>query len=660
MTNKKKKNTVTVSTVSTVTVSIITVTQIKRKDTIRILADLIKCQTYKNIIQWVIVEGSNNKDDALTNGEYIKELIEDNKDVSFAIDYIPYEITKDMKLGNLRNTGNKSCTGDITVCMDDDDYYPPTRVEHVVKKFSESKYLLAGCSDKYLYDYCLKRLYKFKPYGPFHSTNDCMAWKKEYLLNNSHDPNVNCAEEYSFTQKFSQPMIQLDPEHTIISSSHTQNTFNKKEICVTTSIGIYPNAVQLDIEPTEMKNGMDPKIFERYQKLYENDTVSPYDIVYFTGGTSIEWDPEDKSLGGSEQAVVNLASEWYKLGKKVAVYGKIQNKKIDDREGKSKIFPLTLQGVDYFNWKTFSYSASYSTLILWRHAGVNCLLQFPVKTKKLYVDLHDNFYKFRFDYSKYSHKIDKIFFKSDYHLDCYQKQLNVKLDSDKYSIILNGIRTDPFSSPPVSSSFDMHPAASSLAGMLPVASSQPVDVMQRNPYRFCYCSCYTRGLMELLRYVWPMIYANEPRAELHVYYGMNNVNNPQYVQQMLLLLSQPGVMDHGRMPMDMIIREKWMSTFHLYVTDTDQEIDCISIRESLCTGCIPLLSKSGVFAERTGLKFDLDRSNQESYKKIAIGILNLMRNQQFIQYTREQFKNDKTIVSWKDVANQWLDVIKYE
>ena len=32
---------------------------------------------------------------------------------------------------------------------------------------------------------------------------------------------------------------------------------------------------------------------------------------------------------------------------------------------------------------------------------------------------------------------------------------------------------------------------------------------------------------------------------------------------MKLLLAQPGVMDHDRQPMDMIIREKYLSTFHL-------------------------------------------------------------------------------------------------
>ena len=81
-------------------------------------------------------------------------------------------------------------------------------------------------------------------------------------------------------------------------------------------------------------------------------------------------------------------------------------------------------------------------------------------------------------------------------------------------------------------------------------------------------------------------------------------------------MGQPGVMDHGRRPMDEIIKEKWKSSFHLYITDCEGEIDCISIRESLCTGCIPLISKSGVFDKRDGLHFNLDKT-QQRYQNIS-------------------------------------------
>jgi hypothetical protein len=110
-------------------------------------------------------------------------------------------------LGELRNRGNTTCTGDITVCMDDDDFYPIDRVEHAVERLEGSKAKIAGCSAVLIYDYFLDKLYKFKPFGPNHSTNNCMAWKKEYLKDNKHDSTKEMAEESSFTKAFTETMV---------------------------------------------------------------------------------------------------------------------------------------------------------------------------------------------------------------------------------------------------------------------------------------------------------------------------------------------------------------------------------------------------------------------------------------------------------------------
>jgi hypothetical protein len=48
-------------------VSIVTINQLKRRDTIKITAELINSQSYKNIIEWVIVEGSKNLEDSMVN-----------------------------------------------------------------------------------------------------------------------------------------------------------------------------------------------------------------------------------------------------------------------------------------------------------------------------------------------------------------------------------------------------------------------------------------------------------------------------------------------------------------------------------------------------------------------------------------------------------------
>ena len=119
-------------------------------------------------------------------------------------------------------------------------------------------------------------------------------------------------------------------------------------------------------------------------------------------------------------------------------------------------------------------------------------------------------------------------------------------------------------------------------------------------------------------------------------------------------MGQPGVMDHGRRPVDEIAKEKWKSSFHLYITDTNQEIDCISIRESLVCGCIPLISNSGVFKDRDGLHFELKNKTQQDYQCIASGILNILKKPDFIELVRQQLSKSKTIMDWKTIAEQWL------
>ena len=594
-------------------VSIITVTQIKRQETLLICLDLIKDQTYKNIIEWVIVEGSKNLNDSLENEKFIKTL----KLPGIDIVYIPgyhlnsndEPIFNDDKLGQLRNIGNNACKGDIIVCFDDDDMYFSSRVEHSVQMLTNSKCEIAGCSEKFLYDYCLKKLLKFRSFGPNHSTNDCFAFKKSYLLNNSHDPLAENAEEKSFTKNFTNPMVQLDPKHVLIGSSHSQNTFNKREIITFSCLlknpanpgegFLYPMGYQPKETITEL---IKPKYFKKYNSIFNVNEYTNHDISYFCGGTSEDFDPRNESLGGSEQAVVNLSKQWVIQGKKVAVYGKVPE--------------IILDGVEYINWKKFPFHKKHNIVILWRASGINCALPFDIKADSLWVDFYDNIFQFRTNYLDNIDKIDRIFFKSQTHLEYYQAVYKPKTD---FRIIPNGIQ-DKY--------FDIN------------------EVKIREPYRFCYCSNYTRGLVEILMNVWPVIYRNNNQAEFHIYYGMD-----QKDQQLTFLMGQPGVMDHGRQPIDIIISEKLRSTFQLYITGYTGEIDCISIRESLLTGCIPLISNSGIFKYRDGLHFDLSMG----WPKIAEGIVNLMNKPEIVELARKDLLKSKTIKSWKSISEEWLN-----
>lgn len=588
-------------------VSIVTISQYKRFQCLEILSDLITDQTYDNIVEWVIVEGSETQEDADKNKENIANLKS-----SIPVKYIEY--VADSRLGGLRNRANKACSGDIVVCMDDDDYYFPQRVEHAVKGLNSGTKKIAGCSAILLYDFFLKRFYTFDPYGPNHSTNNCMAWKKTFK--GVHDEKKWFSEEASFTNNFSEPMVQLDAKNTIIVLSHNQNTYNKREILIGGSLG---KIKQLKELATPIHDFIKPSYFQRYMNIFYKEYVNPYDIVYYTGGFGITWSPKSSSLGGSEQAIVHLAERWRAAGKKVAVYAQVSSNMI-------------VNDVDYFDWKQYPFESHIHLLILWRMNGVTCCLPFQPKAKTIWVDLHDAFFpEMKQLYQHMGMTTHKLFFKSEYHKEIYEECVGSKLAPSKYAVIENGVRIEQFNVAP--------------KGII------------RQPFRFCYCSCYTRGLLPILKYLWPTIHAIEPTAELHVYYGMGAVQQKEFVYEAKMLLSSPGVMDHGRQPIDMIIREKYLSTFHLYVTNTIAEIDCISIRESLSAGCIPLLSNFGVFKYRDGYHFDLITDDAKCYKQIALKIIKIMRDEEGVNTFREELKRSPLLTTWDDVSQRWLSLI---
>ena len=282
------------------TVSLLTITQYSRVLTLKILVDIIKNQTYKNIIEWVIIEGSKNTNDRNLNKEEINKLISINN-LGFPIVYI--DNTSGKKLGELRNIGNQSCKGDITVCMDDDDYYPTSRVNHAVKTLVNSKFLIAGCTKILIYDYNLDKLYISNGFGRYHSTNACMAWKKEYLKTNSHDITKDFGEEQSFTKSFTEKMEQLDPYKTIIASSHNINTFNKKKILVASHF----NKNNFEDTGKKIESLMDENILSQYKKIFKNEKETEYDFIFFCGGFYKECDVSEKNTNSEIYLIIQLA-----------------------------------------------------------------------------------------------------------------------------------------------------------------------------------------------------------------------------------------------------------------------------------------------------------------------------------------------------------------
>jgi len=601
-------------------VSILTITQFKRFKCIKILFTMIQRQTYKNIREWVIVEGSQKKNDADKNNEFITQFINEIKPlIDFQINYIKYS---GKKLGGLRNLGNESCNSEIIVCMDDDDYYPPERIEEAVNKLNNSKCLIGGVSDVYLYDFFLDRLFKFKGFMEYHSTNNCMAYKKNFLLTHKHDSEIEVGEERSFTCEFTSPLVKFDSRKTIIAISHNFNTFNKRELCLG---GTLSTLKTLDEIKEPITNYIHEDIFKRMKELYIIEEPSKYDIVYMIGGFSNAFDPKSQTLFDNERAIVKLTEYWANnKNKKIAVYGEFEN-------------DITINSVDYISWKKFPFNYIFNIVILFRANGFLSTCPYPINAKLICWDVYDNFIHndtlINF-WKLYGHKVNKIFLKSNFHKIEFNHYLGI-LNKQEIEIIPSGLRIAEF-------------------------SNNDENVF-RNPYRFCYTTYYDRGLEFIIYGIFSVIKKIEPRAELHIYTGMDTIIDKEYKKKMLNLFTAEGICDHGAQPVEIIAREKHMSSFELYVSNIINEVDCVSIRESILAGCIPLLANFGIFAEREGYKFDMNHEDPKVMQRVALFILQLIKDQNALNFAREDMlKRCTTIISWQQVAELiFISIYKY-
>lgn len=203
-------------------VSVITPTYNRR----RFIPYLIKsyeAQTYSlSQMEWIILDDGQDK-----VGDLFLEAAKRIPNIR----YIALPEDEKLLIGEKRNRLNDEAKGTIIVAMDDDDYYPPTRVESVVKAFANNpKIQLAGASEVYMYYTDIKTIYKLGPYNANHATNGTMAWRSTYAKEHRYDEIVTHSEERSFLDDYKYPMIQLDPFNVMLVISHSENTFDKKSL----------------------------------------------------------------------------------------------------------------------------------------------------------------------------------------------------------------------------------------------------------------------------------------------------------------------------------------------------------------------------------------------------------------------------------------------
>lgn len=341
------------------------------------------------------------------------------------------------------------------------------------------------------------------------------------------------------------------------------------------------------------------------------NTSKPSSIVYYCGNSRVKFSPNSKGLGGSEQAVVELSRAFAATGTSVTVYG--------------NVYAGIYENVEYRAVEEFDIANEYETLILWRSFGA-CILPL-VKAKRILIDLHDIPRKEFFRLDLLEEKCVTLCVKSKFH-----RSLLPHIPDSFFFLQPNGIQTAL------------------------IQKYKPV-VSHRESLRFIWTSSYDRGLVEFLKEGWARIQSEFPSAVLHVYYG-KDLCPPEFQQEIGELLNslKGQVIDHGKVELIETFKARWTSSYHIYITDFE-EIDCLSIRESVAAGCIPIVGNHAVFLERAAVLVET-----ESKWDQMLGILKKLESEPSM---KEQLRNalqrklevDKLDIQWPAVAEEWSRVL---
>jgi len=215
-----------------------------------------KAQSYPmDRIEWLILDDGADK---------VADLFDPKKSGLKNVKYVALPEGVKLPIGAKRNRLNEMAKGEIVVCWDDDDYYPPDRIKKAVIKlrsFPGKKVPVVGSSKLHLYFSDRDEIWAIGPYNPNHATNGTMAYWRTYFDSNRYDDTAEKAEEKKFMRDWTTPCGQLESEETMLVICHAHNTFDKRKL-------LSQNNPLLVRSPLKMKTLVkDKKIRDFYLEL---------------------------------------------------------------------------------------------------------------------------------------------------------------------------------------------------------------------------------------------------------------------------------------------------------------------------------------------------------------------------------------------------------
>ena len=610
-------------------VSILTPTYDERKDFLKFVAKGICQQTYKNILEWVIVDGTRKGVSILPS---VIEEIKKYKNIPKIV-YVPQDITRINSVGNVRNIAKATATGDIMVHFDDDDYYPETRIEHAVTQLNNTKRQIAGNSDLYMYDVHFASLYQFRSFGDNHILGGSMAYTKKYAREHDFDENVHHAEEGSFTNKFTEPCAVLKANKVIIASSHGINTYSKKKI-------IWDNLYAKDTKHQSMffraktlryavKNKKYIKAYLKVINDYKKKLEKNYDITIFQGSKTI------MSEYNYYDIIHEQNKELVKKGYTIEVYS-------NDEIYKDTIETIK-DGIVYKYYPLFDIGKKYNNLIYCGLIAYKPIITNNIKihAKKTFI-LNPNFhsginliqtYFDDFPLLVFDNNIIEYIFETNIGLKKYQ----IEDWKEKKTVITNFIPTSE--------------------------NSKQFSIQHNTVYINLYYHDLLADIMNYFKIIIPILKKNIPSLEFHIYNieileeGIKKgyIKNIQMADVKNYILDKDYCTIYRKISYSQILQDKYKYQFHFYLYNKVELCHLISsdLRHSISIGCIPIIYKNiaSILEPFKSLVYDGSFSNGSNpILNFLINVFNMKESSldEFKDYNKSISENVNSTDIWFD------------
>jgi len=382
-------------------------------------------------------------------------------------------------------------------------------------------------------------------------------------------------------------------------------------------------------------------------KTFVKETSSGKDLVIYCGMTNHVWNPivaKEKGVGGSEEAVIQLAKRFVKGGYNVTVYCSTPGSQ-----------EFNIDGVKWLPFYAWNYRDKQDVLVVWRHPKA---LDLQLNADKIYIDMHDVIDTSEFTPSRIKY-VTKFMFKSKVQRDMY-----TNIPDDKCLVIPHGLDIEEFDSQ---------------------------RSIKRNEYLILNTSSPDRSLktcMEIIRRTYKKLPEDlKPKLKFSQYYGFDVwdsdfENDTQMIAwkedaiKQMNELKEMGIMteDSGVRISQTEITKKYLEAGVLLYPSEFFEIGYIGGIKGQLAGCIPFTTK--VFAQgefnKEGYLVDSVKNYSNWSRNIrdggdygvkediqidsfVNGLVDYIKNPEKYSEMRERLiKYAKDNFSWDQTSRAWL------